>query len=274
VVAEMPRAMITSLRVEPGMPARIRDRDPRDKLALGKADAKKLLAELHERLAVFHQRLYAEGTRSLLLVLQGLDASGKDGVIRSVFTGLNPQGCRVVSFKAPTSKELAHDYLWRVHEELPARGELGIFNRSHYEDIVAVRMLGLAPEDVWRRRSSHICEWERMLTDEGTTIVKVFLNVSKEEQRKRLQERIDDPEKRWKFRLDDLQVRKRFDDYVAAYEEALTETSTEWAPWYVVPADRNWVKAVAVAELLTDALDRMDPKLPTAEPGVEGLQTE
>jgi polyphosphate kinase 2 (PPK2 family) len=178
VVAEMPRAMITSLRVEPGTSAGIRDRDPRDKLALGKADAKKLLAELHERLAVFHQRLYAEGTRSLLLVLQGLDASGKDGVIRSVFTGLNPQGCRVVSFKAPTSKELAHDYLWRVHAELPARGELGIFNRSHYEDIVAVRMLGLAPEDVWRRRPSHIREWERMLTDEGTTIVKVLLNVS------------------------------------------------------------------------------------------------
>lgn len=161
-----------------------------------------------------------------------------------------------------------------MHAELPARGELGIFNRSHYEDIVAVRMLGLAPEDVWRRRPSHIREWERMLTDEGTTIVKVFLNVSKEEQRKRLQERIDDPEKRWKLRLDDLQVRKSFDDYMAAYEEALTETSTEWAPWYVVPADRNWVKAVAVAELLTDALDRMEPKLPTAEPGVEGLLIE
>jgi PPK2 family polyphosphate:nucleotide phosphotransferase len=243
-------------------------------LGLDKADAKKLLAKLHERLAVYHQRLYAEGTRSLLLVLQGLDASGKDGVIRSVFTGLSPQGCRVVSFKAPTSTELAHDYLWRVHAQLPARGELGIFNRSHYEDIVAVRMLGLAPEEVWRRRGSQIREWERMLTDEGTTIVKVFLNVSRDEQRKRLQERIDDPEKRWKFRLDDLEVRKRFDDYVAVYEEALTETSTEWAPWHVVPADRNWVKAVAVAELLEDALERIDPKLPSAEPGVEGLRIE
>lgn len=243
-------------------------------LGLDKADAKKLLAKLHKRLAVYHQRLYAEGTRSLLLVLQGLDASGKDGVIRSVFTGLSPQGCRVVSFKAPTSTELAHDYLWRVHAQLPARGELGIFNRSHYEDIVAVRMLGLAPEEVWRRRGSQIREWERMLTDEGTTIVKVFLNVSRDEQRKRLQERIDDPEKRWKFRLDDLEVRKRFDDYVAVYEEALTETSTEWAPWHVVPADRNWVKAVAVAELLEDALERIDPKLPSAEPGVEGLRIE
>jgi polyphosphate kinase 2 (PPK2 family) len=161
-----------------------------------------------------------------------------------------------------------------VHAELPARGELGIFNRSHYEDIVAVRMLGLAPEDVWRRRPGQIREWERMLSDEGTTIVKVFLNVSKDEQRKRLQERIDDPEKRWKFRLEDLEVRKRFDDYITAYEEALTETSTEWAPWHVVPADRNWVKAVAVAELLVGALERIDPKLPSAEPGVEGLQIE
>jgi PPK2 family polyphosphate:nucleotide phosphotransferase len=270
----LPKSLITPLRVEPGTPAGIRGRDPREKLGLGKPDAKELLAKLHERLAVYHQRLYAEGTRSILLVLQGLDASGKDGVVRSVFTGLSPQGCRVVSFKAPTSKELAHDYLWRVHAELPARGELGIFNRSHYEDIVAVRMLGLAPEDVWRRRPGQIREWERMLTDEGTTIVKVFLNVSKDEQRKRLQERIDDHEKRWKFRLEDLEVRKRFDDYITAYEEALTETSTEWAPWHVVPADRNWVKAVAVAELLVGALERIDPKLPSAEPGVEGLQIE
>jgi PPK2 family polyphosphate:nucleotide phosphotransferase len=223
---------------------------------------------------MFQQRLYAEGARSLLLVLQGLDASGKDGVIRSVFTGLTPQGCRVVSFKAPTSTELAHDYLWRVHAALPTRGEIGIFNRSHYEDIVAVRVLKLAPEEVWRRRADHIREWERMLTDEGTTIVKVFLNVSKDEQRDRLQERIDNPEKRWKFRRDDLEVRNRFDDYVAAYEEALTETSTEWAPWHVVPADRNWVKSVAVAQLLIEALERIDPKLPDPEPGIENLRVE
>jgi polyphosphate kinase 2 (PPK2 family) len=158
-----------------------------------------------------------------------------------------------------------------VHAVRPARGELGIFNRSHYEDIVTVRMLELAPEEVWRRRPGHVCDWERMLRDEGTAIVKVFLNVSKDEQRKRLQERIDNPEKRWKFRLDDLDVRKRFDDYVAAYEEALTQTSTEWAPWYVVPADRNWVKALAVTQLLVDALEQLDPKLPEAEPGIEAL---
>ena len=207
-------------------------------------------------------------------MIQGLDASGKDGVIRTVFDGLNPQGCRVASFKAPTSTELAHDYLWRVHAVLPARGEIGIFNRSHYEDVVAVRMLELAPEKVWRRRPGHIVEWERMLVDEGTTIVKVFLNVSKEEQRLRLQERIDDPEKRWKFRKRDLDVRARFDDYIAAYEDVIAETSSEHAPWFVVPADRNWVKATAVAELLVDALERIDPQLPDAEDGVEGLVVE
>ena len=266
--------MVEALQVEPGSAARIRDRDPRDTLGLDKAHGKKLLETLHERLGMLQQRLYAESKRSLLLVLQGLDASGKDGVIRSVFTGLTPQGCRVASFKAPTSTELAHDYLWRVHAALPARGEIGIFNRSHYEDIVAVRILKLVAEEVWRRRAGHIREWERMLTDEGTTIVKVFLNVSKDEQRDRLQERIDNPEKRWKLRRDDLEARKRFDDYLNAYDEALTETSTEWAPWHVVPADRNWVKAVAVAQLLVEALERIDPKLPDPEPGLENVRVE
>jgi PPK2 family polyphosphate:nucleotide phosphotransferase len=263
--------MSTQLRVEPGTSARIAERDPGDTLGLYKADARERLRTLHERLDSLQRRLYAEGTRSMLLVLQGLDASGKDGVIRSVFSGLNPQGCRVVSFKAPTSTELAHDYLWRVHAQLPTRGEIGIFNRSHYEDIVTVRMRQLAPEEVWTRRAGHICDWERMLSDEGTTIVKVFLNVSKDEQRKRLQERIDNPEKRWKFRREDLEARSRFDEYIVAYEEALTETSTEWAPWHVVPADRNWVKAAAVAQLLVDALERLDPKLPPIEPGIEEL---
>ena len=257
--------------MEPWKPARIADRDPRDTLGLEKDESKDRLDALHQKLSLLHNRLFAEGKRSLLLVLQGLDASGKDGVIRSVFTGVNPQGCRVVSFKAPSATELQHDYLWRVHGALPARGEIGIFNRSHYEDIVAVRMLKLAPEEVWKRRSGHIREWELSLADEGTTIVKVFLNVSQDEQRVRRQERVDDPEKRWKFKLADLDVRKQFDDYVAAWDEAVTATSSEWAPWHVVPADRNWVKAIAVAQLLVDALERIDPQLPDAEPGVEGL---
>ena len=266
--------MKAALRVDPGTPARIGERDARDTLGLDKAGGKEQLGKLNAKLDLLQRRLYAEGTRSVLLVLQGLDASGKDGVIRSVFTGVSPQGCRVVSFKAPTSHELGHDYLWRVHAQLPGRGELGVFNRSHYEDIVAVRMWDLAPEAVWRRRGGHIREWERMLTDEGITIVKVFLNVSKDEQRQRLQERIEDPEKRWKFRREDLEARRRFDEYIAAYEDAITETSTDWAPWYVVPADRNWVKAVAVAELVVDELERLDPRFPEPDPGIESLVVE
>ena len=266
--------MTASLRVEPGTTPRLAERDTRDTLGLDKPRGKEALRDLHDRLDVLQRRLFAEGRRSVLLVLQGLDASGKDGVIRSVFSGLSPQGCRVVSFKAPTTTELAHDFLWRVHAQLPVRGEIAIFNRSHYEDVVTVRIRGLAPEEVWRRRPGHIREWERMLVDEGTALVKVFLNVSKEEQRKRLQERIDHPEKRWKFRRADLEVRARFDEYLAAYEEALAETSTDWAPWHVVPADRNWVKAYAVAKLLLEELERLDPKLPDAEPGIESLVIE
>jgi PPK2 family polyphosphate:nucleotide phosphotransferase len=264
--------MIEQLRVQPGTAAGLARRDPRDTLGIGgKAAARRRLDEVVDALATLQARLYAEARHSVLLILQGMDASGKDGVIRAVFTGLNPQGCRVTSFKAPTSTELAHDYLWRVHAAVPARGEIGIFNRSHYEDAVTVRVLDLAPKHVTARRPAHIREWERMLCDEGTTIVKVFLNLSTDEQRARLQERVDDPEKQWKFNPGDLEVRKRFADYIAAYEEVITETSTEWAPWYVVPADRNWVKSLAVAELLLDALVRIDPKFPEPPPGIAGI---
>ena len=267
-----PETVIEHIRIEPGKAPHLAKRDTADELGLGdKEKAAARLDELRATIEMLQQRLFAEAKHSVLLVLQGLDASGKDGVIRRVFEGVNPQSCRVVSFRAPTSTELAHDYLWRVHAALPARGEIGIFNRSHYEDVVAVRMLELAPPEVWKRRPAHIVEWERMLVDEGTTIVKVFLNVSKDEQRKRLQERVDDPEKRWKFRMDDLKVRARFDDYVAAYEDVIERTSTEHAPWHVVPADRNWVKATAVAALLVDALERIDPRLPEPEDGIEGL---
>jgi PPK2 family polyphosphate:nucleotide phosphotransferase len=264
--------MIDKIRIAPGTKPRIAARNTRDDLGLkDKERAYARLDELRVKLEKLQQRLYAEGARSLLLVLQGLDAAGKDGVVRKVFEGLNPQSCRVASFKAPTSTELAHDYLWRVHAVLPARGEIGIFNRSHYEDVIAVRMLELVPAKVWQRRPRHIVEWERMLVDEGTTIVKVFLNVSKDEQRVRLQERLDDPEKRWKFRKRDLDVRARFDEYIAAYDDVIEQTSSNHAPWFVVPADHNWVKATAVAELLVDALERIDPQLPEAEDGLEGL---
>jgi PPK2 family polyphosphate:nucleotide phosphotransferase len=264
--------VIDALRVAPGSAPGIASRDQRDDLGLGdKAAAKELRHQLRDRLAELQERLFAESRRGVLLILQGLDASGKDGVIRSVFSGLNPQGVRVTSFRVPTETERAHDYLWRVHAALPPRGTIGVFNRSHYEDVVAVRMHSLAPEEVWGRRPAHIVEFERMLADEGTTLVKVFLNVSKEEQRVRFQERIDDPEKRWKFRKDDLEVRRRFDEYVAAWDEVIAATTTDYAPWHVVPADRNWVKSTAVAVLLVDALERLDPRLPEPEPGLEGL---
>ena len=264
--------MLEALRVDPGSAPGIAERDARDDLGLtSKEAAREVLREHRDRISELQERLYAEGSHAVLLILQGLDAAGKDGVIRSVFTGVNPMGVRVSSFGVPSETELAHDYLWRIHAELPRRGTIGVFNRSHYEDVVAVRMHSLAPEEVWRRRPGHLREWERMLVDEGTTIVKVFLNVSRDEQRLRFQERLDDPAKRWKFRTGDLEVRERFDEYVAAWEEVIVETSTDWAPWHVVPADRNWVKSTAVAALVAAALERLDPRMPAAEPGLEGL---
>jgi PPK2 family polyphosphate:nucleotide phosphotransferase len=256
--------MLDTLVVRPGSAASLERRDPRDTLGLpGKADCADRLAAVLEELSSLQERLYAEGTRSILVVLQGLDGSGKDGTIRRVFTGVNPQGCRVTSFKAPTPLELAHDFLWRVHAECPARGMIGIFNRSHYEDVVTVRVLRLAPEEVWRRRPQRIVEFERLLTDEGTTVLKCFLHVSAEEQLERFAERVEDPTKRWKHNPNDEETARRHAEYIAAYEEALTETSTEHAPWYVIPADRNWVRNYAVATVLVEALRRLDPQYPT-----------
>ena len=266
--------MLDELRVGPGKKARIAQRPTDDRLGLDRDDGEKRLAQRVEQIEKLQSRLYAEDRRSVLLVLQGLDASGKDGVIRRVFEGVNPMGVTVTSFRAPAGAELQHDYLWRIHAALPRRGTIGVFNRSHYEDVVAVRMYGIAPEKVWRPRYGHIRAFERMLVDEGTTVLKVFLNVSRDEQRTRFQERVDDPEKRWKFRRDDLQVRERFDEWIAAWEEAVNETSTEWAPWYVVPADHNWVKALAVAELVSGTLEKLDPELPEPEAGIEGLRIE
>jgi PPK2 family polyphosphate:nucleotide phosphotransferase len=257
--------MLDALIVDPGSAAGLERRDPRDTLGLpGKEEAKAQLAALLEELSSLQERLYAEGKRSVLLVLQGLDASGKDGTIRHVFTGVNPQGCRVTSLKAPTPIELAHDFLWRVHAECPARGMIGIFNRSHYEDIVTVRVLGLAPEDVWRRRPQRIVEFERLLAEEGTTVLKCFLHVSAEEQRERFAERLSNPAKRWKFNPSDEETSRLFSEYTAVYEEALIATSTESAPWYVIPADRNWVRNLAVATVLVETLRRLDPQFPDA----------
>ena len=255
--------MLEHLLVKPGEAANLAGRDPGDTLGLpGKPEARESLKALLVELAQYQTRLWAEGRRSVLLILQGLDASGKDGAIRKVFTGVNPQGCRVVSFGVPTETELAHDFLWRIHANCPERGEIGIFNRSHYEDVVTVGVMELAPEEVWRPRIGHIREFEHALTEDGTTIIKCYLHVSKEEQRKRLEARLANPEKRWKFNPGDLETRRRWDRFAAAYEEALTATSTELAPWYVVPADRKWVRNVAVATLLVETLRGLDPQLP------------
>jgi PPK2 family polyphosphate:nucleotide phosphotransferase len=212
--------------------------------------------------------LYAEGERALLVVLQGRDAAGKDGVIRKVFGAFGPQGCQVTSFAAPNAAELAHDYLWRVHVATPPRGRVGIFNRSHYEDVLAVRVRRLVPDARWSKRYDHINEFERMLADEGTTIVKFFLHVSMDEQRERLRKRLTDPEKNWKFRAGDLDDRALWDDYTRAYEDAISRCSTAWAPWYVVPADKKSVRDYLVAQVVVDALARMAPQYPRASPEV------
>jgi PPK2 family polyphosphate:nucleotide phosphotransferase len=248
-------------------------RSPDDHAGLaGKGEARKELARLVGELAILHNRLYAEATRSVLLILQGLDASGKDGTVRSVLTGVNPQGCRIVSFKEPSATELAHDYLWRVHAVTPLRGEIGIFNRSHYEDVVTARVHRLVPKPVWSRRPRHIREFERMLSDEGTTVVKVFLHVSRDEQRTRLQERLDNPEKGWKFRRSDLDDRAQWDEFMDAYNDVIGQTSTKWAPWHVVPADHNWVRNLLVARIVVDTLRRMDPQLPKPDSSLSDIE--
>jgi PPK2 family polyphosphate:nucleotide phosphotransferase len=225
------------------------------------------------RLEALQAALLAEGRRALLVVLQARDTGGKDGTIRTVFGAFSPQGVRVTSFGRPTELELAHDFLWRVHREAPARGMVGVFNRSHYEDVLAVRVQALAPEAVWRLRYQQINDFERLLSESGTTVVKLFLNISRDEQAERLRARLHDPTKNWKFNEGDIADRARWDDYTAAYEEAITRCSTAWAPWYVVPADKKKARNFLVAEILVAALERMNPQYPRADERVLGLMT-
>ncbi len=247
------------------------DHDPGETFGWEKEQAQAKVKEEVEAVAELQTRLFAEGERALLVVLQAMDAGGKDGLIRTVLTGINPAGIRVTSFGVPSDTELAHDYLWRVHPACPARGQIGVFNRSHYEDVLVVRVKELVPEERWRRRYEHIRAFERLLVDEGTAIVKLFLNISKEEQRERFQDRVDSSDERWKFRRGDLDDRALWPDFMAAYREALAETSTDDAPWYVVPGDRKWVRNLAAAHILHDALERLDPRYPEPEEGIEGL---
>ncbi|MGB8360098.1 MAG: polyphosphate kinase 2 family protein [Acidimicrobiia bacterium] len=257
--------------VEPGTDLDLTAHDPDSKSGFdgGKKEGKTVLQELRDKLAELQERLWAESSRALLVVIQAIDTGGKDGTIRHVFTGVNPQGVHVRSFGVPSEEEMAHDYLWRVHAETPERGAITIFNRSHYEDVLVVRVHDLVPMEHWSRRYRHIREFERMLSDEGTRIVKLFLNISKDEQRERLQARLDEPGKNWKFRAGDLTDREAWDDYQLAFQEALQETSTPYAPWYVVPANRKWYRNLAVSSILIDTLEDMDPRYPDAEPGLD-----
>jgi PPK2 family polyphosphate:nucleotide phosphotransferase len=250
------------LRIEPGVKVDLVALDCDATHGWSKADASGELDRLRDRLADLQDRLWAEEKHPLLVVLQGIDTSGKGGTIKHVMEAFNPQGCRVASFKVPNELERSHDYLWRIHRQAPRRGEVVIFDRSHYEEVLIVRVNDLVPRDVWRRRFRHINEWERMLTDEGTVIVKFFLAIDPEEQRQRLQARLDDPTKRWKFRLGDLAERKRWDEYRVAFEEALERTSTSWAPWYVIPANRKWFRNLAVAQILGDVIESLSPAYP------------
>jgi PPK2 family polyphosphate:nucleotide phosphotransferase len=251
-----------ALRVKPGSRVRLARLDTAATFGRDKTTAEPAIDRQLARLTDLQDRLWAESKRSVLVVLQGIDAAGKDGTIRKVMTAFNPQGCPVTSFKVPSAEEMAHDYLWRVHKAAPRKGEIGIFNRSHYEDVLVVRVHGFVPKSVWSKRYDQINAFERHLTDNGTTIVKFFLSISRDEQRQRFQERFDDPAKRWKFSMGDLEERKHWDDYQAAFDEALTRTSTDAAPWYVIPADRNWFRNLAVAAILADTIADLKPAYP------------
>ncbi len=238
----------------------------------GKEETEATFPELIARLEELQERLWAEREQSLLIVLQAMDAGGKDGTIKHLFRGLNPAGSRVASFQAPTEIELTHDFLWRVHQVAPRRGETVVFNRSHYEDVLIVRVHNLVPETVWRPRYQHIVAFEETLAAASAHVVKVFLHISKEEQAQRFRDRLEDPTKRWKFRLGDVEERKRWDDYQAAYTEAIERTSTKHAPWYIVPADRKWYRNWAVSQIVLETLEAMNPQYPPLTDDLTGVE--
>lgn len=266
----MAKSLIEALRVPPSTADPLHGRATDESFGWVKEAAKAELDTLKVELADLQKRLYAQHSQSLLVVLQAMDAGGKDGTIREVFSGINPAGVRVTSFKAPNDRELAHDYLWRCHAATPGKGEIAVWNRSHYEDVLVVRVKSLAPRARWQKRYGHIRDFERLLADEGTRIVKLFLHISKDEQQERLQNRIDDPTDRWKFNPADLVERGRWNAYQSAFADALSETSTEHAPWYAIPADRKWVRNLAVAKILHHTLTSMKPRYPEAAEGVIG----
>jgi len=262
------------LLVKPGSTVDLADVDPNETFGHGKATAEVKVAADLERLTSLQERLWAEHRRRVLIVLQGIDASGKDGTITHVMRAFNPLGCRVVGFGVPSPVELAHDYLWRVHQVVPGDGEISVFNRSHYEAVLVERVHSLVPKEVWSRRYDQINAFEQMLVEEGTTILKFFLHIDRDEQKRRLQARASDPTKRWKFKMGDLAERKLWAGYVAAFNEALTRCSTEQAPWFVIPANHKWFRNLAVGDIVAASLDALDPKYPPGEDIPKDLKIE
>ncbi|MGD8805369.1 MAG: polyphosphate kinase 2 family protein [Chloroflexota bacterium] len=262
-------------RLEPGRAIRLEDITTAGKqLAPDRQAAEKEFKALRDELIELQRRHYAADRDKLLIVFQAMDAGGKDGTIRRVFRGVNPQGVQVTSFKVPSKKELAHDFLWRIHQAVPPKGMIGVFNRSHYEDVLVVRVNNIVPESVWRPRYAQINNFEKMLVETGTIILKFYLHISKKEQRERFQARIDDPTKNWKFSFDDLEKRKLWPDYMAAYEEMLNQTTTAWAPWHVIPADQKWYRNLAVTRTIVSTLKELDPKYPKPEQDLTDVTVE
>ncbi len=257
-------------RIEPGTTVKLSEVNPDEaEHYRRKKDVKDEVDKQRKRIRDLQARLYAERKQSLLIVLQALDTGGKDGTIRGVFQGVNPQGCQVWSFKAPSAEELEHDFLWRYHQKAPSRGMITIFNRSHYEEVLIVRVKGLMPEDVWRRRYQMINEFEHNLTLNNTAMIKFYLHISKDEQKRRLQSRLDDPSKHWKFSSNDLKERAFWDSYISAFEDAIGNCATPYAPWYVVPANNKWYRNLVIARTIADTLEAMNPQYPPAEAGLE-----
>ncbi|HVB12629.1 MAG TPA: polyphosphate kinase 2 family protein [Nitrososphaerales archaeon] len=263
---------IRRYRIHPGQKVRLDHWDPSDTSGFDgrKEDALKESEKLTRKMEQLQEMLYAEHKHKVLIVLQGMDTGGKDGTIRRVFDGVNPQGVRVAGFRVPTPEELNHDFLWRVHTQVPGNGEIVIFNRSHYEGVLVSRVHKLVPEKVWKARYQEINDFERSLCEEGTTILKFYLYIDKDEQKKRLQDRLDDPTKRWKFSVHDLPERKFWSEYMKAYRDALEKTSTRWAPWYVVPANHNWFRDVIISTVIVRTLEELDMHYP---PGAKDLKS-
>lgn len=266
--------MSQPLTVKPGERVKLKDFDPRYCGNDDKQSAAEEIDKLSRHLDESTYRLYAENRRSLLVVLQGMDTSGKDGTIRHVMAQVSPLTVQVHAFKQPSEEELDHDFLWRIHTRVPRRGNVGIFNRSQYEDVLVVRVHNLVPKEIWEKRYEAINEFERLLGEGGMRIIKCFLHISKEEQRERLQERLSDPAKYWKFSRADLAERKLWDNYQAAYEDALTLCNTKHAPWHIIPADRKWYRNLCISRLLVKTLEEMDPKFPPPEDGIEKIVVE